>query len=286
MFTAVARSIIAMQVEGAGRVATRTPQPHAKPQTVGGQFEARQMASDDAPTGSTPHNPPLYVSVMHFIDQTNSRRFAYVCLIAYAVSAMVGGSVPFLTVGLFPDTGGDPLAFQRKIAAMVELMNYARMASVVSGGVAIVAIAAWIQGAYRNLEALPSTSAPMHRWLAVVLVLIPGINLVGGPVVMWKLLDASKRGAGRRGDWFRFGTAQLVGVWVAVMLASAAITAYVLLSFEPSTSASQLASLQLTLLVVRVLDIVFAGITAMILHRVDQLQEAARASAVPDEVFE
>jgi hypothetical protein len=223
---------------------------------------------------------------MQYIDQTNPRRFAYACLIAYALSALAGGIVPLLTVGLFPDTGGDPLAFQRKLAEMVNLMGYTRLASLASGGIAILAVAAWVRGAYYNLGVLPAVSAPMNRWLAAVLILIPGVNLIGGPVVMWKLLEASEQGAGGRGDWFRFGTAQIVGAWVAVMLASAAITGSLLMTFEATRSASQLANLQLTILGVRVLDIVFAGITAMMMHRADQLQEAARSESVPEGVFE
>lgn len=223
---------------------------------------------------------------MQYIDQINRRRFTFAALIAYALAALVAGVVPILIIGLFPDFGGDPLASQRKLSEMVSMMGYARLATLVTGGIAIVAVAAWVQGAYANLRALPSASAPMHRWLATILVLVPGVNLIGAPIVMWQLLEASKRAAGERGEWFRFSGTQIVGAWVGVMVLSWMTSGYLLLTFEPSASVSQLANLQLMLLTIRALDVVFAGITAMILHRVDQLQEAARTSAVPSEVFE
>ena len=222
---------------------------------------------------------------MEFVDQRNRRRFAFATLAAYACAALVAGSVPLLTIGLFPDFGPDPLAARRRITEMMRLMNYVRLGAWGAGAIAILAVAAWVQGACANLEALPAADAPMNRWVATALVLIPGVNLIGAPVVMWLLLRASKEGAGERGDWFRFSGTQLVGVWVAVFLASTLTAVYVMLTFEPSASMSDLANLQLMLLTIRLLDIVFAGVTAMLLHRVDQLQEASRDDVVSVDVF-
>lgn len=50
-------------------------------------------------------------------------------LVAYAIAALVAGAVPLMTVGVFPDFGGDPLATQRRMSAMVEFMDYAQLAA-------------------------------------------------------------------------------------------------------------------------------------------------------------
>ena len=223
---------------------------------------------------------------MEFREQSVARRVVYAALSLYALAALVVALIPLLTIGIFPNLSGSPLEMQMKIARVTQTITTARYAALGAGALATMAFGVWVFRAHGNLEALGGDSGLFNRWVAALLCVIPGLNVISGPVVVHRLLATSEERAGERAEWFRFAGWQLVAAWVVTVVVSLGTFGYAMYTFSRIERPSEVAGIFMLNIVVRGFDIVLAGITAMIVHRVGQLQAEAAETRDVSQVFE
>ena len=218
---------------------------------------------------------------------TYSKRGVYVVLSLFAVVVLVDALIPLFGIGLFPEWSGNPLEGQEQLTqTMAWWINAGQLAGLLALG-AFVVLAVWALGASRVLRDVESGSGVINEWLALALCLIPGLNLVGCPFVLYRLLSVGERAVGEWAEWFRFRGRHLVAATSVVLAATLGVSAYSIFVVGVSMdSASDMTLLVGLNTLSGGLDVILAGLSAAIVHRVDQLQ--SRISRAPEvaEVFE